>query len=140
MSDSLFIGTVARAHQVPRHSTPSALERIQALGDQVDNESKEAAQYLRRLADQELVDFQSLSPINEQMGMMVSLSHSIYFHHQESFRADEWLLSEMSSSCAGDGRGLVYQSLWSQSGILIATCVQEVRLVLILLLYICNFS
>ncbi|KAJ5106637.1 thioesterase-like superfamily-domain-containing protein [Penicillium angulare] len=131
MSDSLFIGTVARAHQAPRHSSASSFEKIQDLEDGVDEESKEAAKFLRRLAELELIDFQSLTPSNEQMGMMVSLSHSIYFHHQESFRADEWMLSEMSSPWSGEGRGLVYQSCWSQSGLLIATCVQEgvVRLI-----------
>ncbi|KAJ5279066.1 thioesterase-like superfamily-domain-containing protein [Penicillium angulare] len=122
---------VARAHQAPRHSSASGFDKIQDLENGVDEESKEAARFLRRLAEQEMVDFESLSPIDEQMGMMVSLSHSIYFHHQESFRADDWMLSEMSSPWAGEGRGLVYQSCWSQSGLLIATCVQEVDMPLI---------
>jgi len=38
---------------------------------------------------------------------------------------DEWMLTEMDSPWAGDGRGLVFQRIWTKEGILIATCVQE---------------
>ena len=124
MSDSLFIGTIARTHSVPRHSTERALERFQALAEKPGSESQ--VQWLRGLAEQELIDFKTLPAIEEEVGMMVSLSHSIYFHHQESFRADDWILSEMSNPWTGEGRGLVTQRCWSSSGILIATCVQEV--------------
>lgn len=123
MSDSLFIGTIARTHSVPRHSTERALERFQALEKAG---SKSQVQWLRELAEQELSDFKTLPAIEEEVGMMVSLSHSIYFHHQESFRADDWILSEMSNPWTGEGRGLVTQRCWSSSGTLIATCVQEV--------------
>ncbi|KAJ5629245.1 Acyl-CoA hydrolase [Penicillium herquei] len=130
MSDNFFIGTVARAQLVPRFSSSRSIELIQNLGLEHDDESQIAKRHLQGLAEQELADFKYTPGMNEQIGMMVSLSHSIYFHNH-SFRADEWMLSEMSSPWAGEGRGLVAQSLWTQSGILIATCVQEgvVRLV-----------
>ncbi|KAJ6036587.1 Acyl-CoA hydrolase [Penicillium herquei] len=130
MSDNFFIGTVARAQHVPRFSSSQSIELIQNLGLGHDDESKIAKRHLQGLAEQELADFKYTPGMNEQIGMMVSLSHSVYFHHH-SFRADEWMLSEMSSPWAGEGRGLVAQSWWTQSGILLATCVQEgvVRLV-----------
>lgn len=57
---------------------------------------------------------------------MVSLDHSIYFHNPLAFRADEWMLTEMESPWAGEGRGLAIQKIWSKDGTLIATCTQEV--------------
>lgn len=64
----------------------------------------------------------------KEVGMMVSLDHSIYFHNPRAFRADEWMLIEMESPWAGEGRGLALQKIWSQDGTLIATCTQEVCL------------
>jgi acyl-CoA thioesterase 8 len=58
--------------------------------------------------------------------MMVSLDHTIYFHaSRESFRADEWFLTEIESPWSGDGRGVVCQKIWTQGGRLVATCFQE---------------
>lgn len=42
------------------------------------------------------------------------------------FRADEWLLTEMDSPWAGDGRGLVTQRIWDHRGRLVGSCFQEV--------------
>lgn len=63
---------------------------------------------------------------DQEIGMMVSLDHTIYFHNPRAFRADEWLFTEMDSPWAGEGRGLVTQRMWNKDGVLIATCVQEV--------------
>ena len=60
-----------------------------------------------------------------EIGMMVSLDHTIYFHDPRNFREDDWLFTEMETPWAGDGRGLVYQKIWTKEGKLIATCVQE---------------
>lgn len=60
------------------------------------------------------------------ISMMVSLDHTIYFHNMEDFRADDWLLSEVRSNWARDGRGLVQQQIWTRNGKLLATCMQEV--------------
>ena len=62
---------------------------------------------------------------NRQIGMMVSLDHTIFFHRPRAVRADEWLFSEMESPWTGDGRGLVMQRIWDRRGRLVATCVQE---------------
>lgn len=59
--------------------------------------------------------------------MMVSLDHTIYFHSPRQLRADEWLFSEVNTSWARDGRGLIHQKIWMQNGTLVATCIQEVR-------------
>ncbi len=52
-----------------------------------------------------------------------SLDHAMWFH--ASGRADEWLLYEQSAICTGAGRGLVLGRLFTRSGELAATCVQE---------------
>lgn len=60
------------------------------------------------------------------VSMMVSLDHVIYFH-QHNFRADEWIYAEMEGLWAGHGRALVRERMYSPSGVLLATCLQEVR-------------
>ncbi|KAJ5954225.1 hypothetical protein N7501_008504 [Penicillium viridicatum] len=60
-----------------------------------------------------------------KMAMAASLNHTIYFHHPEAVRADEWMCSERESPWAGNDRALVIQRIWSPKGILVATCVQE---------------
>lgn len=62
-----------------------------------------------------------------EIGMMVSLTHSIYFHRSGGFRADQWMYSEMHTPWAGEGRGLVEQKIFTEHGILLATCYQEVN-------------
>lgn len=58
--------------------------------------------------------------------MMVSLDHTIYFHDPRGFRADEWMITEMDSPWAADGRGLVTEKIFTREGKLIASCFQEV--------------
>jgi hypothetical protein len=154
MSDSYFIGTVARVHELPRFSSAAALQRVlQSLKNPSDLDGDTIARYLKDIAENEeeekelrasasrwqngdkTLDTAKLSSFisrrnakknNDEIGMMVSLDHTIYFHNPRAFRADEWMLSEMESPWAGEGRGLVMQKLWSRDGVLIATCVQEV--------------
>lgn len=113
MSDSYFIGTVLRVHGLVRE-------------DQYDNSRNEAADKgqsnLQTIGSGHVRD----GPLS-QVGIMVSLDHTMYFHNPRGFRADEWMLSEMESPWSDDGRGLVFQRIYSQRGTLIATCVQEVR-------------
>ncbi|CCX33382.1 Similar to Acyl-coenzyme A thioesterase 8; acc. no. Q8VHK0 [Pyronema omphalodes CBS 100304] len=61
----------------------------------------------------------------DKVGMMVSLDHTIHFHAGEKTRLDEWLLLETRSSWAGEERGLVRMNVWTQSGELLAQCLQE---------------
>lgn len=143
MSDSYFIGTIARIHKlwriprpVPRETKdspfPPSKEKEKGddtiLDDDVlaalrdgDDEQKKAGmeEYIQNR-------FRPSKKLRPQVGMMVSLDHAIYFHNPRSFRADEWIFTEMESPWAGDGRGLVIQKMWTREGVLIATCVQEV--------------
>lgn len=128
ISDSYFIGTVSRIHRLWRFPFPPR---------EFKNLPKEIQNHVRRLND-----FEGFNPAGTQMdfeefagfwkdrpeiGMMVSLDHSIYFHEPRKVRADEWMLSEMESPWAGDGRGVVTQRIFSADGTLLATCFQEVR-------------
>lgn len=139
MSDSYFIGTVARSHKLWRYSTQrkskakssideDVLKKLLAMDDAelrrvkfVDNADIER---IRRWKNGEDVR----KDATPEIGMMVSLDHTIYFHNPRAFRADEWIFTEMETPWAGDGRGLVYQRMYTQDGTLIASCVQEVSL------------
>jgi acyl-CoA thioesterase 8 len=132
MSDSFFVGTVARVHNLLRISMRANIERSLRNSQGSDEDKQKLREYIERTAPDEEPD-NVRSPKDEEresspkaeIGMMVSLDHSIFFHNPKKFRADEWMLSEMDSPWAGAGRGLVFQRMWSKDGILIATCVQE---------------
>lgn len=136
MSDSYFVGTIARAHKLWRYSTArkssskstadeDVLKKLLAMDDEQLRRQKfvdEAdIQRIRRMRNGE-----DEAKETREIGMMVSLDHTIYFHNPRSFRADEWILSEMETPWAGDGRGLVFQRMYTSGGTLIASCVQEV--------------
>ena len=122
MSDSYFIGTVSRVHNLWRFARP--------------NLSLTKKSPLRRIAEMEATEIrEGARGITEgkpesSVGMMVSLDHTIYFHRPREIRADQWLCTEMESPWAGEGRGLVFQRIWNREGQLIASCVQEVSLLL----------
>ncbi|KAL4804656.1 thioesterase-like superfamily-domain-containing protein [Aspergillus unguis] len=63
--------------------------------------------------------------LETKMAMAASLNHTVYFHHPDAVRADQWMCSERESPWAGNDRALVIQRIWSPEGILVATCVQE---------------
>ncbi|KAK5128857.1 hypothetical protein LTR85_000190 [Meristemomyces frigidus] len=147
MSDSYFIGTVARVHRLWRYSTssvssnkkeeggggkmgitPEVIKKLKAMDDatlkRMEGMDSDVIEQLKSLdigADGEVV-FKEKRP---EIGMMVSLDHTIYFHSPKDFRADEWLFSECDSPWSGDGRGLVHQRIYRRDGLLVATCVQE---------------
>ncbi|KAF3481245.1 acyl-CoA thioesterase II [Arthroderma uncinatum] len=130
MSDSYFIGTVAKVHNIPRFSSPGAIDKAAALiKKDAGVEEEVVKKYLTDLAEQEERELKlskkTSDEPNREIGMMVSLDHTIYFHDRREFRADEWIFSEMKTPWAGAGRGLVLQQMWAQDGTLIATCVQE---------------
>jgi acyl-CoA thioesterase II len=56
----------------------------------------------------------------------VSLDHAMWFHRP--FRADDWLLFEVSSASLYHSRGLTQGRVFSRDGGLVATVVQEVFL------------
>lgn len=115
MSDSYFIGTVARVHNLWRFSS------AKDGGDKVKIKNHRMA----KMEDEENSAAQTQNP-RARVGMMVSLDHTIYFHRPREIKADDWLLSENQSPWSGDGRGLVFQRIWNREGVLVATCVQEV--------------
>jgi acyl-CoA thioesterase 8 len=127
MSDSYFIGTVARVHNLMRFANRKSIEKTVASFTGSDEEKKAMKEYLEAIAKEEAEENAQFQPKGKQrqIGMMVSLDHLIFFHNPRAFRADEWMLTEMNSPWAGDGRGLVFQRIWTKDGILIATCVQE---------------
>jgi acyl-CoA thioesterase 8 len=158
MSDSYFIGTVSRVHKlwriprplprdakataaaipapVPAHSPPKSDDTV--LDDDVLAALRDGDDEQRKAGMEEYVQnrFRPNRKLRPQVGMMVSLDHTIYFHNPRSFRADEWIFTEMESPWAGDGRGLVIQKMWTREGVLIATCVQEVSLLLHFLIFL----
>lgn len=122
MSDSYFIGTVSRVHNLWRFAAP---KRSASEGVSVDTK------HLKEIAElEEQENSHMAGETRPQIGMMVSLDHTIFFHLPKGFRADEWMYTEMQSPWAGDGRGLVFQKIWSREGKLVASCVQEVRITL----------
>ncbi|KAA8651582.1 uncharacterized protein ATNIH1004_000472 [Aspergillus tanneri] len=139
MTDSYFVGTVALVHDIPRFTSPAELNKVlNALKNPSDLDDDDISRVLKELKEEEAAELKrrlegALSKATDEqkktdhkeVGMMVSLDHSIYFHNPWAFRADEWILTEMESPWAGEGRGLVVQKLWSKDGILIATCTQE---------------
>jgi acyl-CoA thioesterase 8 len=121
MSDQYFIGTVSRVHKLWRipvarheHKEVKVDEDVQKSLRNGDLDEKPAKPDKPKKQPKPIVS------------MMVSLDHTIYFHDPRAFRADEWLFTEMESPWAGDGRGLVIQRTYTQSGKLIASCIQEV--------------
>lgn len=121
MSDSYFIGTISRIHNLWRFPTPGSEHDIRINSDPKSAEAMRQAKAYEGFGDD--LDNRNNRP---EVGMMVSLDHTIYFHEPRSLKADEWVFTEMESPWSGDGRGLVFQKMWSADGRLIATCIQEV--------------
>lgn len=114
MTDSAFIGVVTRAHKTWRR-----LPRREEAVDEADHEAmKSVVRTQNRDAEENIYG-------RPEVGMIVSLDHTIYFHRPREFRADAWLYCEGDSPWAGDGRGFVTQRIWTREGKLIATCFQE---------------
>lgn len=127
MSDSYFIGTVSRVHDLWRFGAPSNAKMAEkGENGNLDADTKHRENYIRRLKEFEgFGDDLDNKQGRPEIGMMVSLDHSIYFHEPRRFRADEWMFTEMSSPWSGDGRGVVQQHMFTADGTLVATCFQE---------------
>jgi acyl-CoA thioesterase 8 len=129
MSDSYFIGTVSRIHDLWRFGSPANLKDMEST-DTVAAEVAIREKYVESLKQQEgYGDDLNNTKKRPEIGMMVSLDHTIYFHEPRRFRADEWMFTEMSSPWSGDGRGVVQQHMFARDGTLVATCFQEVSFV-----------
>lgn len=129
MSDSYFIGTVARAHRLWRAFPPRGItkeeDRIDVMHGTKDPREGDGSGIMSKPNSDEQ---ETPTQRKQKIGMMVSLDHTIYFHNPRDFRADEWMIEEMETPWAGDNRGLVMQKIWSSDGTLVATCIQEVSL------------
>ena len=68
--------------------------------------------------------------LKSHLKLFTSLNHTIHFHVHDGFRADELTYVEVTSSWARDGRAVIHSKIFSQDGMLIATCVQEAYYVL----------
>ncbi|KIX06943.1 acyl-CoA thioesterase II [Rhinocladiella mackenziei CBS 650.93] len=66
----------------------------------------------------------TLTPVG--MKIMTSLNHTVSFHTHEGFRADELMYIEVTSPWAKDGRAMIHSRIFSNQGLLVATCTQEV--------------
>lgn len=62
---------------------------------------------------------------SENIGMMASLDHTIWFHLPTVTRADEWLLYDTYSPRSSGGRGVSFGKIFDRQGNLIATTAQE---------------
>lgn len=60
---------------------------------------------------------------SENIGMMMSLDHSMWFH--KPARADEWLLFDIEGPRSRNGRGLVFGKIYDRDGCLVASAAQE---------------
>lgn len=118
MSDSYFIGTVARIHRLWRF--PFTPEEVPSLPEEQQKQVEALCEFEGMGSTPE--DWKG----RQQLGMLVSLDHSIYFHEPKRVQADEWMFTEMESPWAGDGRGVVFQRIYGKDGVLLASCVQEV--------------
>ncbi|KAF2104108.1 Thioesterase/thiol ester dehydrase-isomerase [Rhizodiscina lignyota] len=142
MSDSYFIGTVARVHKLWRMANPGRARNgkpsidedvLKKLLDENDEQTilkkfpELNAEHIKDVKESSASLLKTRTNVAKrpEIGMMVSLDHTIYFHNPRDFRADDWIFTEMDSPWAGDGRGLVMQRMWTKEGKLIATCVQE---------------
>lgn len=127
VSDSYFIGTVSRIHKLWRFPFPASDfgELSKEMQDHV-KKLNDFEGYAAGLPAQDWKQFRDFWKDRPEIGMMVSLDHSIYFHEPRKVKADEWMLSEMESPWAGDGRGVVTQRIFAKDGTLLATCFQEV--------------
>lgn len=117
---------MSRIHKLWRFPFPPS--EFKSLPEEVQHHVRQLNDFEGNHAAGEQQDFEAFADFwkdRPEIGMMVSLDHSIYFHEPRKVRADEWMLSEMESPWAGDGRGVVTQRIFSADGTLLATCFQE---------------
>lgn len=116
--DSYFIGTIPHVHNIWDFVKPPLTE-FDVGGPHL---SERSCHHSRIPASDEEID---VKRVTLRIGMMVTLSHTMFFHAPRAVKADEWMLSELVSHWAGNGRGVATQKIWSKDGTLVATCVQE---------------
>ncbi|KAJ3472311.1 hypothetical protein NLG97_g11098 [Lecanicillium saksenae] len=113
MTDNFFLGTVPRVHKAYRFGNQSFVKTV--LGNIDESQHKAVTERFKVLAEEERADAASRTPegggtdtkkMPSNIGMMVSLDHSIFFHNQDLVKADDWMVMEMETPWAGQDRGL----------------------------------
>jgi len=120
---------VRQVHPVPLFDpspvAPVAHTWLRALGP-LPEESTIHRAVLAYASDMTLLDIacypRGLSWIDPRVEQ-ASLSHAIWFHR--AFRADEWLLYSQDVPLIASGRALARGSVFTESGALVASVVQE---------------
>jgi acyl-CoA thioesterase II len=98
---------------------------FKAVGDAPDDRAIQCAM-LAYFSDMTLLDatlFAHGKSIFEPDLQVASLDHSMWFHRPVNL--DEWLLYTQDSPSASGGRGFARGSIYTQSGILVASMAQE---------------
>jgi acyl-CoA thioesterase II len=98
---------------------------FKAVGDAPDDRAIQCAM-LAYFSDMTLLDatlFAHGKSIFEPDLQVASLDHSMWFHRPVNL--DEWLLYTQDSPSASGGRGFARGSIYTQSGILVASTAQE---------------
>lgn len=130
LSDNYFIGTVYRVHRASRFNNKRVVGRIvDSLSADHRDDAATRFQALAREETAEMASSNTVASVTEkeraEIEMMASIDHTIFFHNQASVDTNDWMVSEMEALWAGQERGLVLQRIWTSSGVLIATCIQE---------------
>ncbi|VDL74148.1 unnamed protein product [Nippostrongylus brasiliensis] len=102
---------------------PCSPEKYVGIGD--SNTTRTYHSWFR--AKGSLGDCEKLHSNNFEMSMLFTLDHNVWMH-QHDVRADQWMLFENTSTVAGKGRAFVTGKLWSEDGLLLLSCTQEVVL------------
>jgi acyl-coenzyme A thioesterase 1/2/4 len=127
MSDSYFVDTIVRVHGL----IPFANQRNTKTTSDKSHSRNIGGESLYDCKGDDVAGSLIVNPARGplraggRVEMMVSLSHTVYFHNPTAVRADEWMLVDLESPWAGHERGLAVQRIWSKSGVLLATCVQK---------------
>ncbi len=117
---------VSLAHYLTRDKLePSQNVWVRALGD-VPQDRHTGAAVLAYISDMTLLDA-SLYPhgnsVFDPSIQAASLDHAMWFHRPFSY--DDWLLYSQDSPSASGARGMTRGSIYTRSGVLIASVAQE---------------
>lgn len=106
--------------------TPARLHNFQlGLGEAKAGDTQADSPYdLKSTKHNLMTDFRK-SPSSD-FRVLTTLNHTVHFFNPASVKADEWVLTEACTSFAYGGRVLAHSKMFSQDGVLLAVCTQEV--------------
>ena len=129
-SPSPVSGITASVAQIIPSITDAAGSNIHTLGiiNLSDYHVMDAPMQLSNITfGMPAVNDYSRTPTHQMNKIGTTLNHTIHFHTHDRFRADDLTYIEAETSWAKDGRAMISTKIFSRDGMLIATCVQEVR-------------